>query len=170
MNMKKIATALIVALLPALVLSVSDVRAQYYDQDQLAKVKEIRVFVEDNVTDGCLPRPIVLRTEAELILRRSGIRLESSLDSHMLLIKATGFELKQVGTPIGACTASLDVELRNVEVLSDGSSGLVEGSSAGGTYVGPKELFQNYLREQVNEWVTELANEILKARASSKSQ
>ena len=174
MNMKKIATALIVALVPLLALPVSDARAQYYDEDQLPKVKGIWVFTEDNVVDGCLPSPGVLTTEAELILRRSGIRVKRNLNFHILAIGATGFELQQVGTGrgAGACAASLVLKLYNIEELLDGSIGQVTAGSRSGIYVGPKDSFQNYLREKVNESVTELANEILKARAnaSSKSQ
>ena len=172
MNMKKIATALIVALVPLLALPVSDARGQYFDEHQLARVERIHLLLEDGVKDGCLPRPDVLKTEAELILRRSGIQVEAGRDSHTLQLTPTGFQMKTRGQPLEACAASLSVELWRFETLSDQSFGLVQASTSTYLFVGPKETFQDELRRIVNEHVSELANEILKARAnaSSKSQ
>ena len=58
------------------------------------------------------------------------------------------------------------------EKLLDRSIGMVLAGTDGAMLAGPKDVFQNQLRNAVNEQVTELANEILKARAnaSSKSQ
>ena len=64
MKLKKTATALVVALVPLLALPVSDARADY-DARQLAKVKAVEVLITDKVIDGCLPRPSILKTEAE---------------------------------------------------------------------------------------------------------
>ena len=91
--MKKTATALIVAFLAVLVQPVSDVRAQWYDEQQLAKIKQIRISVSDGVKDACLPRPNILKTEAELILRRSGIHIKSDGGAHMLDIDVLGLKL-----------------------------------------------------------------------------
>ena len=174
MDMKKIATALVIALLAILVMPVSHVRAQDYNASQLEKVKAVEVSVIDGVKDGCLPNPRVLKTEAELILRRSGIEVEAGLTSHTLQISATGFELKRgsTRTPVGTCVAALEVMVFRWEGLFDQSAGTVIASSYTNVLVGDKETFQNDLRNSVNEEVTAVANEILKARAnaSSKSQ
>ena len=92
--MEKTATALIVALLVVLVQPVSDARAQFYDPVQLKKVEVVEVEIGDSVMGGCLPRPAVLKTEAELILGRSGVQVGVGFNIHTLDIKAAGFELK----------------------------------------------------------------------------
>ncbi len=50
-------------------------------------------------------------------------------------------------------------------LLDDQSFGLAIASRDNFLSIGPKEGFQNQLRDVVNERVTALANEILKARA-----
>ncbi len=169
--MKKTATALIVAALAILVQPVSDARAQFYDPVQLKKVEVVEVEIGDSVMGGCLPRPAVLKTEAELILRRSGIKVAAGLNSHTLEITAIGYELQRANkTPTGTCVASLTSLLWRGEFLSDQSYGLVFASKSTSILTGPKEGFQNQLRDVVNELVTDLANEILKARADASSK
>ena len=173
MKLKKTATALVVALVPLLALAVSDARADY-DARQLAKVKAVEVLITDKVIDGCLPRPSILKTEAELVLRRSGIEVEAGLASHLLTISVVGFELTRGsgGTPVGACVGHFELLVLKFEKLLDRSISMVLAGTDGAMLAGPKDVFQNQLRNAVNEKVTELANEILKARAnaSSKSQ
>jgi len=162
--MKKTATALIVSLLAILVQPVSDARAQYFNANQLRKVKAVEVLVVDGVRDGCLPRPGILKTEAELILRRSGIKVEAGSNPHKIQIIVTGFELERGETPIGSCVAKLGVEVWRFESLLDGTIGMVTASTGSSLLDGDKDTFQNQLRNMVNEKVTELANEILKAQ------
>ena len=141
--------------LAVLLLLTTPAAAQFYDERQLAKVEAVGVIVGDYLGDGCLPQPNALKVEAELILRRSGIKVARG---HTLDISATGFAIS------GGCTASLRVALWRFETLADGTNGLVESSSMGSTHSGPKGGFQQQLREAVNAAVTALANEILKAR------
>ena len=137
-------------------------QAQIYDEDQLSKVEKIFVVVEDDVIDGCLPSPKVLKVEAELILRRSGITVTDEGSDHpayTLEITPNGF------TPSSAlnCTANIEVQLFRFEDLSDKTLALVVAEHAS-IFIGPKSGFQNQLRTFVNQAVTTLANEILKAR------
>ena len=171
MIMKKTATALVVALLAVLVQPVSDARAQFYDPVQLKKVEVVEVEIGDSVRDGCLPRAAVLKTEAELILGRSGVQVGVGFNIHTLDIKAAGFELTSSGKiPTGTCVATLHSSLWRWEVLMDHSNGLALAFREIIVTVGDKDGFQNQLRDEVNEAVTELANEILKARANASSK
>ena len=153
--MKRLVPALAVLLLLTTPAAGQSEAEQILLRLQLAKVETIEVGVTDNVIDGCLPQPNALKVEAELILRRSGIKVARG---HTLDISATGFAIS------GGCTASLRVALWRFETLADGTNGLVESSSMGSTHSGPKGGFQQQLREAVNAAVTALANEILKAR------
>ena len=93
--MKRVLPA--VAILAFLILPQA-AQAQYFDQDQLAKVEKIFVEVIDGVSDGCLPSPNVLKVEAELILRRSGITAADGLrgGAYQLAIVANGFALSRL--------------------------------------------------------------------------
>lgn len=133
--------------------------AQYASKNQLANVTAVNVFVGDDVKDGCLPQPNALKTEAELILRRSGIKIaEDSLTIHTLSISIVGFAIN------GGCSASVGTQLYKFEHLANGTSGLVEAYSFSGILAGSKSGFQQQLRTDINQRVTSLANEILKAR------
>lgn len=129
--------------------------------EQLRKVKTVSVFVEDGVKGGCLPNPNVLKTEAELILRRSGVKVKAELDlwEHNLYINVAGGP-----RPGTSCAALLSIELIRNEVLRDGTIGAVLAYGSGGVLTGGKSGFQQFLRETVNEYISDLANEILKAR------
>ena len=133
--------------------------AGYFYSQQLAKVEAIKVQVSAIVKDGCLDTPDVLKTEAELVLRRSGIKVvEVTYSGHYLNIHVTGYAIT------GGCAVSLDLQVYDVEGLTDGTVGLVEAASQGALHSGPKGSFPQQLREQVNAKVSKLANEILKAR------
>jgi len=137
-------------------------QAQFYEQAQLAKVEEIFVIVVDNVGDGCLLSPNVLKVEAELILRRSGITVTADQNEVVpwLIISPQGFEVAETAD----CTGNIDVDLLQRQWLTDGTSGLVMFASDSGYLYWKKSGFQNRLRTAVNQKVTALANEILKAR------
>lgn len=147
--------------LAALVLSNVPALAQgYFSSDQLPKVKAVFVLVEDGVSGGCLPSANVLKVEAELVLRRSGIAVLDTQtgNPHVLDITTNGFAIR------GGCTGKLDIALWRFERLVDGTSGLVEAASVGGIVADANDKFQQHLREVVNESVSRIANEILKAR------
>jgi hypothetical protein len=70
----KIVVAVTLALLCLLILRNSaHGEGAYQDEDELRLVGAINVYVDDQVTDGCLSQPNALKAEAELILRRSSI-------------------------------------------------------------------------------------------------
>ena len=60
--------------------------------DQLSKVDGVRVLVRADVRDGCLNNPDALKTEAELALRRSGIKFVDYDASHSLHMNVMGYE------------------------------------------------------------------------------
>jgi hypothetical protein len=132
--------------------------ADYFNPSQLAKVEAVKVAVEANVTGGCLDNPDVLKTEAELVLRRSGIKVVEDNSGHYLTIEVAGYAI------IGGCSARYDVQTVDYEALTDGTAGVVLAAQMGGLRSGPKGGFPQQLREAVNEEVAELANETLKAR------
>ena len=134
--------------------------AQFVDNEQLLKVKALEVKVADNVIDGCLSEPNSVKIEAEVVLRRSGIRVTDTDRSHYLYITALGYEIS------GGCAVSWGIEVWIGEPLQDGTVGLVKAYDYGGMLTGHKSSLQQRLRAQVNETVTHLANEILKARGN----
>ena len=167
MKLDKTATALIVALLMVLVRPASDARAQSFTEgEQLAKVVEIKVAVADHVKDGCLPRPGILKAEAEHILRRSGFQVDDDASRDTLLLTPLGSEIPSTGT----CAVTLEINMVRYELLSDESYGLVLSFARTSLHWGPKAGLQEQLRSAVNQLVTELANEILKARANASSK
>lgn len=150
----RLALALFIGLIAA-----TPASAQFFSKPQLAKVTEVYVFVGDDVTDGCLPQPNALKIEAELVLRRSGIKItENEFAGTTYSISPVGFAIK------GGCAAGLHFQLYKFDRLKDGTAGLVEASSVVNLLVGPKSGFQQQLREAVSENITALANQILKAR------
>ncbi len=139
------------------------VSAQYYDARQLAKVEQIKVIVEDGASDdGCLPSPNVLKVEAELILRRSGIDVtdESDRTAHALYISPVGFMIRP--DSFGASNGKIQVELRRYETFRGQGEGLVLYFLNEDDWVVRKDI-----RTVVNKMTTTLANEILKARAAN---
>ena len=133
--------------------------AGYFNSAQLVKVEAVKVKVEETVAGGCLDNPDVLKTEAELVLRRSGIKVVEDTSGHYLNITVISNAITA-----DACAASLDLQVYGFETLTDGTLGLVEATSQSGLHSGPKGGFPQQLREQVNAKVSKLANEILKAR------
>lgn len=138
--------------------------AQHYDKDQLAKPNPIFVIV-DGDEDECVPRLGSLRVEAELVLRGSGIILAERLDrqSSWLVVSVTSIPLAGLQD---SCVASLEIYTFKSEKLADGTTGQVHSSDSLLLLYGPKSTFSQRLRESVNEQVSKLANEILKARGA----
>ena len=138
-------------------------QAQQFDSIQLAKVEMISVSIDDKVKNGCLPSPNVLKVEAELILRRSGITVTDDGNAYKLLIGPFGDTFGD----LSICVGNIDIILGRRERLTDETSGFVIAASLDwSTVVWPKTDFQNQLRKAVNQQVNALANEILKARAN----
>jgi hypothetical protein len=117
----------------------------------------VKVSVVPNVTGGCLDNPDALKTEAELVLRRSRIKVVEDYSGHHLAIMVVGHALG------GGCVAYIGLQTARIEALADGTNGIVESAYQGGFLKGPKVGFPQKMSERVNAWVSELANEILKA-------
>lgn len=136
--------------------------AGHIGKSELALVEIIHVNVLDEVIGGCLPNSKALEAEAGLILRRSDIAVSDrplSLGPN-LIISAVGYAL-QNGE---GCVVALYIELSTVRFMPQGHAGLVVSFDAADLFSGPKHAMQALLREAVSENVTELANQILKAR------
>jgi hypothetical protein len=132
--------------------------AGYFDEDQLPKVQAIQVAVDADAGTGCLDNPEALKTEAELVLRQSGIKVVEDDSGHYLTIEVIGFAITE------GCVAHISLQTYDFETLADGTFGLVEAANQGTLSKGPKGGFPQQLRETVNGDVSALANEILKAR------
>jgi hypothetical protein len=136
----------------------------YQDFFELRLVRDIYVFLEDGVSDGCLSNPNALKVEAELVLRRSGIVLSNPTETehHGLEIRPLGYEL---GT--GACVVRLDVSLRRTSRAPEGHPVIIDAYKNGELLSSDtKPGMQEGLRAAVSEIVSDLANEILKARGN----
>ena len=130
---------------------------------QLAKVTTIHVEIIDDVdNDNCVSDPNTLRTQAEFVLRRSGIAVGDEGDlNHDLLISINGRQLQN-----GSCVVSYRVALWRFETLFDSSVGLVLSFEEGGVMGGPPSNLQDRLRSQVDQSTTALANEILNGNSN----
>ena len=130
---------------------------------QLRKVKEVYINLDDGVEDGCLPSPNVLIVESELILRRSGIAIREPKPGPL---SAYGLQIGVIGsfTAGMGCIGGINFSFGRLEGLHDGTAGWVQAYERWGTVVAAKANFQGDLRNLVNQFTTELANQILKAR------
>lgn len=151
-----------------LVITAEPAGAQHVSEEQLTKVKALKIVVYDDTSGGCAPDPDVLKTEAELILRRSGIKVTESLSAHpihAMNIHANGYPVSHgLSVRSLSCVVRLDVKVWKNERLMDGTFGVVTAYENGRVLTYPKDGMPQFLRLVVNEQVTHLANEILKAR------
>lgn len=138
----------------------SPAAAQYFSEQQLAKVATVKVTVENNADNGCLLLPDTVKTNAESILLQSGIRVTNvdHIDNHELALTAVG---------TGTCLAAFKVELSRFEVLGDETIGVVLAASDLTVLIGSKESFRMQIDESVKRFVTDLAGEIEKAHAGN---
>jgi hypothetical protein len=140
--------------------------AGYQSADELKLVREVVVFLGDHVTDGCLAQPNVLKVEAELILRRSGITVVERVTgdparTHLLTIEAFGRQTEGSYD----CLAGLQIQLVRFTPMPEGHVAKVTAYEAQSISLTPnKPAMQDQLRSNVSEWITDMANEILKAR------
>lgn len=138
----------------------------------------------DHTEDGttCTPNTRALTAEAELILRRAGITVDddkklyrSAVDArisgspeekrraaillpHSLYITTTGVHIG------GRCAIGRSIELVRFEPTALGAAVMATYFTQDGVWSGPPSAVNSALREIVQEHVTTLANEILKAR------
>ena len=168
----------ILALVVALILSGSHVLTQSDDaagylamkaereRVLLSKVTDVVVIpVIEGKQPACRPSDGVLRTEAELVLRRSGIRAwsrggEASGRPHGLYIGLIGVHLES----FGLCAMAVNVTFQRAELLGDGAIGDVVVLRRGGVFTKRPNELEEYMRTTVNRIVTEIANNILLAR------
>ena len=158
------------------------------DTDQLAKVVAVDVSMLTSFTAGnpCEPNTDTLTTEAELILRQSGIAVTKSSYTLLDLLLADipleerakahqrmphWFVAQFVGVEtLGGCAVSFYFSLYRREVTADlgrttSTPGFVHAfAQPVGIWTGPAQAAQETIRRRVRETTTFLANEILKAR------
>ena len=113
--------------------------ADYFDSDQLAKIEAVEVQVEASIDDVCLGNSDVLKNEAELVLRRSGIKVVEDNASHYVTIHVSG---------IGkfACAAVLGLKVCDFQTQTDGLIGLVLAVDSGGFRLGAMPDFPQQLQ------------------------
>ncbi len=132
---------------------------QYQDEEELRLVRVISVQVYDVVRGGCLSNPDALKTEAELVLRRSGFSIADT--GFRLYLEPNGFEIGQRGW----CLVALEVDLVRWVLTPEGHYALAIAYEKSVLFSGlSKPETQEYLRDTVSEFVSDLANEILKAQ------
>ena len=137
----------------------------YQSADELRLVRAVSVEIRDSVTDGCLSNPNALKVEAELILRRSNVLVSEEVLDYQLDINATGWEIGR--PPTGACVVMLQVALWRFAKVPEGHSALILTYDKGFLLLDDtKTATQDRLRTLVSEFVSDLANEILKAQGN----
>jgi hypothetical protein len=135
----------------------------YIDPVQLRAVNAVRVELIDNITNGCLPQPTVLKLRAERLLRRSGIIIGRTTNEkpHKLRIVLKGGEtIDGSARRSGYCKASYYLELSRIKKMSDGFVGEVQAFVSTGSSIGPKLGFQDQLGDLVAKAVNALCKEI----------
>ena len=142
----------------------------YQDANELRLVRAVSVYVEDLVSDGCLSNPNALKVEAELILRRSGISVTATdvgPHHYQLGIMPVGSERKlEGGQSLGSCSVTMHLEMWRFAKVPEGHEALITAYEADVILIGNKAGMQERLRTEVSETVSDLANEILKARGN----
>jgi len=141
----------------------------YQNVDELRLVQSISVRVVDQVKNGCLQNPKALRAEAELILQQSGIKIaaEPSEQDHRLLIAAAGGEVKLPDSQVDFCMTTVDVNVARFIRAPEGHLVAVWAYKLGALVGGAsKPKSQENLRAAVSQIVSDLANEIRKARGN----
>ena len=144
-------------------LAVPAVGQDYTDPVELDALSAIRVELIDNVENGCLPQPAVLKIGAEKILRRSGILIGETTDEnlHKLRIALDGGEaIDGSGKRVGYCSADYYLELSRTKIMSDGFVGEVQAFVSTGSSIGPKVGFQDQLDDLVINAVSALCKKI----------
>ena len=135
----------------------------FQDDKELRLVQSISVGVQDFVVDGCLPNPNALKAEAKLTIQESGIRVGDS--GYQLSIVLQGREpAYESGEGAGLCIVRLDVDLLRWATVQEGHISLVIAYKKVGLFDAKKAEMQELLQKSVSFFVTDLANEILKAR------
>ena len=151
----------------------------------LAWVAAIGVFVE-HTEDGttCRPNRGTLNAEAELILRRAGIVVDddgqlyraasdakvSSTTTHeekqrAALLQPHSLYISTVSVHIGGrCAVGRSIELARFETTELGALVKATYFYHSGVWSGPPHAVSGSMREVVQEGVTTLANDILKAK------
>lgn len=138
----------------------------------LATVSALTIVIDDEVTDGCWPRPSAVREALEVELRRSGFTVIAELGpgqhpaSPQLVFTAVGGELGKGSLEL--CAASVTLALRFLVVVEvTGKASIlmdVDVSLRQGVLAGQKDRMQEMIKNAVMERWTSLYLKILKAR------
>ena len=151
--------AMLLALAWVLVLGSAPAVASVLEEEMLKDAGDLYVYVDDQVKDGCLPSPDTLRTKAELILRSAGIQIISEFSGGSYL------RLFALGGSRGSlqCAGLLDVSLFQPVQTRYGPK-FVETYWGAVVTTSPPAEFQRDKLQALDQFVSDLANEILKAR------
>lgn len=141
---------------------------------------QISVVFDDQVRDGCLPRPAAVQTAMELGLRRARLTVnESSEGTWVLSVVAFGYEERyRGGEASGDCNVVISSSLLFTYLYIDGIKYMIDQEDIDYVTIttpvlisqillnGQKSGMQDRVRSSVVETVDEFANEILKAAGS----
>jgi hypothetical protein len=137
----------------------------YQDGNELRLVRSVMVSVWDEVKDGCLSNPNALKVEAELILRRSDVGVSEEPLDYRLGITTSGWEIISSRQPTGTCMAMVEVSLWRYAKVPEGHWAFVTAYTTTYLMLGStKASTQETFHARVSEYVSDLANEILKAQ------
>jgi hypothetical protein len=139
----------------------------YQNEAELRLVQNVSVKILDEVKDGCLSNPNALKVEAELILRRSGVRVDGANVMSVLLISVIGWEMRTANQRLGKCVVHTNVDLYRLTQAPEGHETLAAAYRQYVPLAGATKLeTQEETRASVSEVVSDLANEILKAQGN----
>ena len=133
---------------------------KFVAEASLAHVPSVRVtsfLTLENADRDCLRDPRVLETEAELVFRRSGVSVADRSPFKFAI------DIVALRTDSGLCVAAYAFQLvAGVPELGMQNLQLYHNM---GVMSGPHYSFQDRLRNATNEAASDLANEILRAKA-----
>jgi hypothetical protein len=141
----------------------------YQNDNELRLIQSVTVEMNDDTSDGCLQQPETLKTEAELIFRRSGITVNGeptyAQGEYYLFLSAFGHEAHSVSNQSLGCVVTLGIELYRLARVPEGYTAYIEAYMARFIFFGGHGIeMENKLRIGTNQGVTDLANEVLKVR------
>ena len=136
------------------------------------------IYVNDQVTDGCLPYPNKLKDAAEIGLRRNGFVLETNVD-HSKIPNRARIYIEAVGSKVKSiCFAKIDIDVgmyretkvvwskEPADIYGDGQhvNVLVYHVIGGGVIIGPSDHIQSSMEKYVKNAMDDLFLDVSRAR------
>jgi hypothetical protein len=158
---------LISAVIALVVVLAAPAWGQDVNDDELVLVHELSVVVQDEVKNGCLTQPEVLKATAEQAFRSAGIRVVDPTASatHRVNILAMGGEVVA-----GSCVVRFDLQLWRGAQVPEGHHVIAEAALYRRLLGADKQTMRARLADAVREDVTDLTTAITKARANNKKE